>query len=405
MIQDYFRLAFRSIIHKGIRSLLTMIGIFIGIAAIVSLISLGEGMQNAINKQFEMLGGNFVMISPRGGYFGIGSGASKLTDRDLKLIRQVNGVDLATGMDAKTAKVKFKDELKYTFVAGFPTDETQDVFLEGTGITVEEGQKRFKPSDRYKVAIGYLIAEGDFFDHPVKIGDTLLIEDKKFDVVGRISRIGNRNDDTQVYIPYETFKDLFGIKGDNYMIIEAKTKGNFNTADVAENIKEKLRKDRGQKKGEEDFQVITMEQVKESVGGVLDTVNAILIGIAAISLLVGGIGIMNAMYTSVIERTQEIGVMKAIGARNSDVLTLFLIESGVLGTVGGTIGIVIGISLSKAVEYIATYTLESNILQANISLELILGALLFSFIVGCISGLLPAKQASELKPVDALRYE
>src|SRR3989338_5500002 len=119
MIQDYLKIAFGSIRHKGIRSVLTMIGIFIGIAAVVSLISLGGGLQNAINEQFELLGSNYVIITP-GGTLGLYAGTSKLTEKDLKLIRQVNGVNLAAGTVAKTAKLKFKDEIKYTFVIGFP---------------------------------------------------------------------------------------------------------------------------------------------------------------------------------------------------------------------------------------------------------------------------------------------
>ncbi|MFH0860148.1 MAG: ABC transporter permease [Candidatus Altiarchaeota archaeon] len=404
MIGDYFRLAIGNIRHKGIRSVLTMIGIFIGIAAVVSLISLGEGLQNAINEQFEMLGSNYVMIMP-GGNWGMTSGSSKLMEKDLKLIRNVRGVSMAAGSMAKTAKLKYKDEIKYYFVIGFPTDDSQDIWLKGSGIKVIEGQKEFKPSDRYKAALGYLYAKGDVFDRPVNVGDTLYIQDQKFDVVGRISEIGNPSDDSQIYIPTQTFKDMFGIKEDEYMVIMARTKENFDPADVAEDIEKTLRRSRGLKEGEEDFQVLTTEQMKESVGTVLDTVNAILLGIAAISLIVGGIGIMNSMYTSVLERTQEIGVMKAIGAKNSDVLKLFLIESGIMGMVGGAVGIIIGVGLGKSVEYATSQTSSGALLKADISWQLIVGALAFSFIVGCVSGVMPARQASRLKPVDALRYE
>ena len=130
-----------------------------------------------------------------------------------------------------------------------------------------------------------------------------------------------------------------------------------------------------------------------------------MVGIAAISLLVGGIGIMNTMYTSVLERTREIGTMKAVGAKNSDILFLFLFESGLLGLVGGAIGVGIGLGLGKTAEYIATVQLGTNLLQASTDSWLIFGALLFSFIIGALSGVLPAMQASKLKPVDALRYE
>ncbi|HIE33536.1 MAG TPA: FtsX-like permease family protein [Candidatus Altiarchaeales archaeon] len=150
---------------------------------------------------------------------------------------------------------------------------------------------------------------------------------------------------------------------------------------------------------------MTTEQVRETVNSILLVIQIVVIGIAAISLIVGGVGIMNSMYTSVLERTREIGVMKAIGARNSDIMLLFLIESGIIGLVGGIIGCLIGVGLAKGVEFVATQELSTAILKASITPGLIIGALIFSFMVGCISGLLPAKGAAEMNPIDALRYE
>ncbi len=249
-----------------------------------------------------------------------------------------------------------------------------------------------------------MVANGDVFKKGVDVGDKIKINDQKFRVVGIYKPFGNPDDDSSVGIPLETARELFD-EPDELFVIMARTKDGFNTADVAEDIKEKLRRDRGLKEGEEDFTVQTYEQLREGAGVVLDIVHLFLIGIASISLMVGGVGIMNTMYTSVLERTREIGVMKAIGARNSDIMMIFLIESGIMGMVGGAIGVVIGIALSKIVEYVAEQELGMVLLKANVSIELILGALTFSFLVGCISGILPARQASKLNPVDALRYE
>ncbi len=381
-----------------------MIGIFIGIAAVVSLISLGEGLQSAINEQFELLGYNVIYIMPGTSFGPPGSGGSKLGDPDLKIIKRVRGVDLAGGIITKLAKVKFKDETAYAWVSGVEPGDTQEILFDGTGIEILRGQERFTESDRYKAFVGYELWIGNVFDKPVGVGDRITLNDKKFQVVGEISRIGNSQDDMSVYIPQKTAKDIFGVK-DDYMIIMARTKPNYNVGDVAEDIKKALRRDRGLDVGDEDFEVQTLEQIKETVGIVLDGVQAVVIGIAFISLFVGGVGIMNTMYTSVLEKTQEIGVMKAVGARNSDILSLFLIESGTIGMVGGIIGCLIGAGLSKTVEYIAVVELDQTLIRASITPELIIGALSFSFIVGCISGVLPAKQASQLKPVDALRYE
>ena len=168
-----------------------------------------------------------------------------------------------------------------------------------------------------------------------------------------------------------------------------------------------MKRDRDEKLKEKPktFSVSTSEQLLETFGDILSVVQAVLVGIATISLLVGGIGIMNTMYTAVIERTKEIGTMKAVGARNSDILFIFLFESGLLGLVGGAIGIGIGIGLGKTAEYIASVSLGTDLLKAVFPWYLILGALTFSFLVGCISGVAPAYQASRLKPADALRYE
>ena len=147
----------------------------------------------------------------------------------------------------------------------------------------------------------------------------------------------------------------------------------------------------------------TAAELIKSFKTILDIVQGILIAIAAISLMVGGVGIMNTMYTSVLERTREIGIMKAIGAKNSQILTLFLIEAGLIGIVGGIIGIILGVGLSKIAVIIIGQALKTDLIQASFPLVLIVGSLLFSFLVGAASGILPAIQASKLKPVDALR--
>jgi putative ABC transport system permease protein len=187
--------------------------------------------------------------------------------------------------------------------------------------------------------------------------------------------------------------------------ILVETESNAEPEKVAEKIKQVLRKERSEKEGEETFSVQTSEQLLESFSNIFAVVQGVLVGIAAISLIVGGIGIMNTMYTSVLERTKEIGTMKAVGAKNSDVLLIFLFESGLLGMIGGTIGVLIGVGLGKGVEYIAQVALNTNLLRADFSIFLIGGALLFSFLIGALSGIFPAIQAAKLRPADALRYE
>jgi putative ABC transport system permease protein len=196
--------------------------------------------------------------------------------------------------------------------------------------------------------------------------------------------------------------DALDIK-DEYDIIVVQLEKNSDPEKVAEAIREKLRKDRGLKEGEEDFNVQTPIAALASINTILNVINVIVIGIALISLLVGAIGIANTMYTSVLERTKEIGVMKAIGARNSDILLIFLFESGLLGLVGGVVGVLIGMLMAWTAATGANTALGNNLFIIKLNPALIIGSIIFSFIIGTVSGVLPARQASKLKPVDALR--
>ena len=169
---------------------------------------------------------------------------------------------------------------------------------------------------------------------------------------GVFEKIGNRFDDNALVITIDSARDLFN-EEDEVSEILVKTKKDLKPSDVAEDISHALRKSRDEKKGEESFNVQTYEQVLKSVETILGIVRAVLIGIAGISLLVGAVGIMNTMFTAVLERTREIGVMKAIGARNYDIMSLFMIESGIYGLIGGVIGIAMGLGMSKMAEIIA----------------------------------------------------
>lgn len=408
MIGEFFSISVKNITQKGIRSWLTMIGIFIGIAAVVSLISLGQGLQEAINQQFEILGTNIIFIMPGNDLFSSFQSTSnaKLLDDDLEAVRKSRGVEIAGGMVMRSARITFHGENEYAFVTGLPEEEdAQDILLSGTGVTVTGKQTRFRQKDTHKAAIGYGYWNSDVFENPVEVGDTIKINGRDFEVIGLISKIGNPQDDSNIYIPYETSRDLFEITEREYNTIMARVRQGYVINETQENIEENLRDEREVEEGEEDFTVMTLADIQESFNSVLSAVNLFVIGIAMISLFVGGIGIMNTMYTSVLERTKEIGLMKAIGAKNGDIRMLFLIESGMIGSVGGAIGCALGSGLSLLVEKLASQSPQTENLKASITPELIFGALAFSFIVGCMSGVFPAIQASKLKPVEALRYE
>ncbi|MFH1788774.1 MAG: ABC transporter permease [Candidatus Altiarchaeota archaeon] len=400
---DYFKLGLRNITHRKLRSWLTMIGVFVGIMAVVGLTSLGDGMQNAIDHEFEKIGTNRIMVMPGGAMMGAPGTdivTGKLTEEDLKAIKNIKGVEYALGVIQTSVRITYRDETKYAIMFAAPHEPEDVKFMEKVDYFVIEEGRYLNPQDKYKATIGPELAE-ELFDKEVKLKDKLLIEGKEFEVVGINKKSGNPAHDNKATILYSSAQELLG-KGDEYSMISVETKSDVKPSDVKERIEEKLRRLHDVKEDEEDFTVETAEQMIKTFTQVLDIVQVVLSGIAGISLLVGGVGIMNTMYTSVIERTKQIGIMKAVGARNRDVMAIFMIEAGLLGTVGGVIGSLLGYGLGEAVEAIAVYY-GIELLRVTFSPGLFLSAVSFSFVIGAVSGAFPARKAALMKPVDALR--
>ena len=252
--------------------------------------------------------------------------------------------------------------------------------------------------------VGSRYAEEGLFGKPVQVRDKININGIDFKVIGILKTVGNPQDDSNIYMSIETFKELYN-SGDRVDQIFVQIEPGADIKEVAANVEKKLRRSRGVTAETQDFTVLTPEELLESFGTILNIITGFLLGISAISLVVGGIGIANTMYTSTIERTKEIGTMKAIGAQNKDILFIFVIESGLLGLIGGIIGVLIGMGIGQIIEFIAINQLGTNLLQVAYPWYLIVGCLTFSFLVGAISGLIPAWQASKINVVDALRYE
>jgi putative ABC transport system permease protein len=403
MVKEHIRLALRSLTKRRLRSWLTMIGIFIGIAAVVSLIGLGEGMRNAIVGQFNFLGTDFVTIQAGGLQFGPpGTGVVKdLTTDNVNSINRVSGVEFAIGRLIKRGKTEFNDQTHFNLIGSLPSGEARREIEGILGLDVDKG-RLLKDGDGNKILLGNHLLNKDHFGDKLKVGSKIVIEGKKFNVVGILESKGSFIVDLVIFMNENAMRDIFKEK-EAVSAILAKGKRGTNLQIVKENIEKLLRKERDVTKGQEDFRVEVAVDNLNALDDTLFAVQLFVYIIAGISLLVGGIGIMNTMYTAVIERTKEIGIMKSIGARNSDVFFLFLIESGLLGLVGGVIGIVLGTVFAKTLAYIGSLQLGSDLIQANISISLILGALFFSYVVGTLAGVIPALQASKLNPVDALR--
>ncbi len=401
---EIIRIALRNIAKRKKRAALTMIGVFIGIAAVVALVSLGQGLQTTINEQFEKVGADKIYIQAKDPLQLGEKVPGEMTSHEVDYIENVHGVAQTAGTVFRGAKVTYNDLQRTQFLLAIPDDKDQaELAYAFTTWEIAEG-RRVNHKDKNKVALGYNLVTKELFGRNIPLGSKIDIEGELFEVVGSFKRTGDPGLDASVVIALDDAKRILGL-GDTFNYVVAQTVKGENPDDVAERIKKRVRRDRHLEEGQEDFAVTTSTDLIASFNQVLNIIQVVFVGIALISLLVGGIGIMNTMYTAVLERTREIGVMKAIGAKNRDVLSIFLLESGLLGTAGGLIGIIIGAGISKAVELGANAAFGPGTITAVFPVYLLVGVLIFSFIVGTISGVLPARQASLLKPVEALRYE
>ncbi len=405
MIQEAFTLAYRTLIHRKIRSILTVIGIFIAIFTVFVLLSMSLGLNEGIQEQFRLLGTDKFFVTAKGSTFGVGqSGNVQLTTKDMDTLDKISEIKKATYYVLGNVQITFKEETRYYMAIAIPFKPVNgwDIFSEVYDLKAEDG-RLLKDGDRGKVLLGYQYGYENFMGKPVRLGDTIELNGQEFEVAGILETVGNSQDDRQIYMTLEDFKELFN-SGDRVDFIIAQIKPGENMTRVVDKAERALRRERGVTEDTQDFEISTPDQLMETFGVVLNILMAFLIGIGSISIVVGGIGIANTMFTSVLERRKEIGTMKAIGAKNEDILTIFIVESGILGLIGGFLGLFFGIIVAKAVEYYAQIYV-GNIIRASMSPYLIVGCLLFGFVIGTVSGFFPSRQAANLKPADALRYE
>ncbi|MGM5479873.1 MAG: ABC transporter permease [Nanobdellota archaeon] len=407
MIRDYINIAWQSLKRRRLRSWLTLIGIIIGIAAVVSLISLGQGVEEAIYEEFESIGSDKLFIEPDSLFSsqGEGAGSNKLTVDDREFVSRLNGIRAVSSYTMTSAKIKYHDSTRYYSIVGVPTTrESLSIYKESFTAELEAGRDIEQGSGSVVVAGIHHAQKGLYDGENLDINSKIEINNNNFRVIGFYGPLGNSVDDKMLVMSENTFQEVSGIN-DRVDTIIVQIQDDKKPTEVAQTITRELAWHRDERVEDKTFTVKTPEDLLESVQNILDVVSAVLIGIAAISLFIGGVGIMNTMYTSVLERNKDIGIMKAIGARNKDIFILFAIESGLLGLVGGFIGIILGTGLAKAVEEISRLALGKTYLIAHVSIELFLGTILFSFIVGIIAGSLPALQAAKLQPADTLREE
>lgn len=403
MSLEILKYSLKNLWENKSRSFLTVLSIFVGITTIFIFVSFGAGLQNYVKELSESAGiDKFVVQARSMGAPGMDD-TFKLEDSDLDTISKTKGVKQAVGMYFAAAKITQKKNNKYVYLLGMP-DDNKDLKLGLEFMTVDVFKGRWlSKGDNKKAVLGYnFYLEEKIFSDSYDVGEKIIINDEKFEIVGFLESIGNPSDDSNVYIMEDDIKQF---KPDiTYAMIFGVVDDYTNINDIVDSVKKNLRKSRGLEEGKEDFFVQTYEELIDQFSAVFNVLVGFIIMIALISVFVSAINTANTMVTSVLERIKEIGVMKAIGAKNSTIRNIFLFESGILGLSSGIIGVFLGWIISSALASLLD-SLGWGFLKPAFNKELFIGCILFAVIVGTVSGIIPAVQASRQNPVDALRYE
>ncbi|MDI9395347.1 MAG: ABC transporter permease [Euryarchaeota archaeon] len=460
------RIAFNMVKANKLRSWLTIIGVIIGIASVMAIVTTGEYFQEQVTKTLEDLGGDTIVIVPSypfnfeeadhshveaesdsaGGSESVGGGESvggsesvggdisvgesdsgtdsgdpviyeevkapELTKKDVFTISRISGVQYVNVNVNHGATLEFGGKKTHVYVSGVDPR----VWPEITNKKVGEG-RMLQPGDRTSVVISGELANNVELGRKIRVNQMILLNGKSYRVIGILADegglLGGFGFDSSIFMPYEEVYYLPGNdveaysgekKRDVYDSIEVKLYKNADYKSTLKEIEDRLRLSRKVDEKTQDFYVYSGKEAMESVGKVISGLTAFLAFIAGISLLVGSTGIANTMFTSVLEKTKEIGIMKAIGAQNKDIMLIFLCNAAMISLVGGIIGILLGTAAVQAILLLISIKMQTPF-EFALSIKGTIIATLVSIIVGLIAGLVPAKNASELKPVDALRYE
>jgi len=414
-IFDNVSSALRALRANKLRSILTMLGIIIGVSAVISLLSIGQGVEKFINDQFNALGTNLLFVAPKLGnsqqsqMLAQLTNQTSLTQNDARALgdtRQLPDVASSTAMIRLNALARFRDAKLTTTIQGANAE-----YLTMRGLEVAEGRALTEEDvlGGARVAvIGQTVLDELFTPDTNPLDQFIRLNDVPFRVIGVLPKKGGNqfaNEDNQIIVPLTAVRTYLrdiragnGLPGVSTILMQGM---NPDTNAVLKDDAANVLRDRHNisYRNEDDFRVFTQADLLASFGAISAAITVFLSAIAGISLLVGGIGVMNIMLVTVTERTREIGLRKAIGAKRRDILLQFLIESMTLSLLGGAIGIAIGVGGAAAVAKL------SQQFQPSVSLVTVLLAVGVSAFVGLFAGVYPAQRAARLNPIEALRHE
>ena len=395
--KEYLHLAksaFEDFKRNKVRTGLTSLGIMIGVMSVVLLIALGLGLKNYISEQFEGMGANLIMVMPGSGLSGNSGGAGNFAgvsfdERDVNNLKRIDGAKYVVPIFMKTVGVDAGGEKKNASILG--VNEDYFGLMNKIPVSGEFFTKGDVAAGTKVAVIGYNLAEDLFTDPNDAVGKTIRFEGLRVKVIGVMEKTGDPQQDSGITIPYRTVygslnpdKTFWSI----YIGVESKDDVEMVKTDAKDILLKRYKED--------DFSVTEQSEILSTVDQIFGIINTVLVAIGSISLLVGGIGIMNIMYATVTERTKEIGIRRAVGATQRDILIQFLMESLILSVFGGIAGLILACLIVLVVRFF---------FPASINLFAVVVTFGISSAIGIFFGVFPAKRASRLAPIDAIRYQ